>query len=106
MENASVAGDVVAAASALAGLILVYLGALVTGYSSYHPQERKSVRASHVRRARVAVGGVASSLLAASLALVGKWQAVPRLVDASVILVLVSLACGIVITYLTKREIV
>jgi hypothetical protein len=46
-----VSGDVVSASTALAGLILVFLGATSTSYDSYQATERGAVRSRYQRRA-------------------------------------------------------
>lgn len=66
-------GDVVAGATALAGLILVFLGATSTVFSSYTKEEQRAVRSRFQRRAWFAFIGFALALLSAALALVGKW---------------------------------
>jgi hypothetical protein len=68
-----VSGDVVTASTALAGLILVFLGATSTSYDTYEPTERGTVRGRYQRRAWFAFIGFALALASALLALIGKW---------------------------------
>jgi len=68
-----VSGDVIAAATALAGLILVFLGATSTSYDSYQKTEQGAVRGRYQRRAWFAFVGFVLALLSAFLALLGKW---------------------------------
>jgi hypothetical protein len=56
----SLTGDVIAAGAALAGLILVYLGSVATGYAGYERTQQGTVRASFQRRAWFGVVGVVS----------------------------------------------
>jgi hypothetical protein len=67
-------GDLVAAATTLAGLVLVFLGATYTSYQSYAPILRdRTVRDRFRRRAWFVFTGFALSLVAAFSALIGKW---------------------------------
>lgn len=68
-----IAGDVAGAATALAGLILVFLGATAASFESYQKQEQRSVIGRYQRRAWLAFVGFCLALLAVPLALVGKW---------------------------------
>jgi uncharacterized membrane protein len=65
--------DIVAATSALAGFILVYLGAVATSFSTFDAEQQTSVRAAFVRRAWFAFGGIILALLSICLAILGKW---------------------------------
>jgi uncharacterized membrane protein len=60
----------VGAATALAGLILVFLGAISASFASYHKQEQAAVRARFQTRAWIAFVGFTLALLSAALALV------------------------------------
>lgn len=73
MNGLAVSGEVAGAGTALAGLILIYIGSLATGYDSYQPQEQKSVKGRFQRRAWIAFAGFVLALLAAALAIIGKW---------------------------------
>ena len=66
-------GDVIAASSALAGLIVVYLGSVVASYASYDRTQQGTVRASFQRRAWFAVIGVVLAIAACGCAVMGKW---------------------------------
>lgn len=69
-----VSGDVVAAATTLAGLVLVFLGATFASYESYDPIQRgTALRARYKHRAWFIFVGFALAVLAALLALAGKW---------------------------------
>jgi hypothetical protein len=69
----SLSGDVIAGGAALAGLILVYLGSVATGYSGFTAEQQRSVRTSFQRRAWFAVVGVVLSIAASGTAVLGKW---------------------------------
>jgi hypothetical protein len=59
--------------TALAGLILVYLGFLIGSFEAYLPEQQRAVRSRYRRRAIFALIGFAASLAAAILALSGYW---------------------------------
>jgi hypothetical protein len=69
-----VSGDVAASATTLGGLVLVFLGATFAHYDSYDPIQRgREFRARSQRRAWFIFIGFALAVLAALLALFGKW---------------------------------
>lgn len=105
MDSISIAGEIVGASTALAGLILVYLGGLAASYASYQPQERKSVKASHQKRAWIAFSGLALALLAAALGLLGKWLPSEAMADVGAVLLFVAFAFGLGTALVTVLEI-
>ena len=68
----SVASDIVAAGTALAGLILVYLGAVAVRYETLDPKDQSASRDVYRRHARRAFRGVVIALVAAIAALTAK----------------------------------
>jgi uncharacterized membrane protein len=68
----SVASDVAAAGSALAGLILVYLGAVAVRYETLDPKDQSSSRDVYRRHARRAFRGLVLALVATVAALAAK----------------------------------
>ncbi|MBZ9737973.1 hypothetical protein [Mesorhizobium sp. CO1-1-4] len=83
--NVSLASDLSGAAAALAGLILVFLGATVAAYDGYNATQQGTVVARYRRRAAFAFFGFVLSLLSAGLALAGQWLAVGGWLIASAI---------------------
>jgi hypothetical protein len=67
-----VAGDIASAASAVAGLTLVFIGAISSSFDSYQKAEQSTIRFRYQRRAWFAFVGFALALLATSLALISK----------------------------------
>jgi hypothetical protein len=59
--------------TALAGLILVFLGAVFTSFDSYHPDQQADVAAKYKNRALISLIGFLSALVSASLALGAQW---------------------------------
>ena len=67
-----VGGDISAAAAALAGLLLVFLGAIAVAFEGYQPQERNPIRGRYQRRAWLAFVGFIFSILACATGIAGK----------------------------------
>lgn len=65
-------GDVVAAGAAIAGLMLVYMGALSANYSTYEAIAKKAVKGSFRRRIWFAFAGVALNAAAIPFGLAAK----------------------------------
>lgn len=105
MDGIAVAGEVAGAGTALAGLILVYLGALVTGFEGFQPQERRSNKPRFTKRAWIAFAGVILALLSALCGIAGKGLPSPCIANVGVVLLLLSFIWGGFIAYLTVREI-
>ena len=72
LDIVSVASDIAAAGTALAGLILVYLGAVAVRYETLDPKEQSSARDVYRRHARRAFRGLVIALVAAMAALTAK----------------------------------
>lgn len=105
MNGISVASEVAGAATALAGLILVYLGSIGASFASFERTQQGAVLASHQRRAWLAFGGVLIALLAAVLAVLAKWLPCEPLADAAVIILFISFGGGVISALLTVLEI-
>jgi hypothetical protein len=101
----SFAGDVLAGSTALAGLILVYLGSLAAGYAAYDTTQQPAVRPSFQRRAWFGFVGLAVAILAAAFALTAKWAGVNWMASTAAILLLVAFVWGILTALLTVLEI-
>jgi hypothetical protein len=87
----NVAGDVASAATALAGLILVFLGAIASSFASYQKQEQASVRSRFQLRAWLAFVGFVLALLSAALAVAGRWLALECAALLAIVLLFVAL---------------
>lgn len=83
-----IAGDILAAATALAGLLLVFMGAVSTAYDSYEAQQKSAVLSQFRWRAWLAFAGFILSLLAAIFALAAKWFDCSALANVSACLLL------------------
>ena len=100
-----VSGDVITASTALAGLILVYLGATSTSYDSYEATERGAVRGRYQRRAWFAFTGFALALTSVLLALIGKWLHQDCAALAALVLFAVALFWALLAALFSVREI-
>ena len=105
MNGLNVAAEVVTAGTALAGLILIYIGSVVTGYGTYQPQEQKAVRSKFQARAWLAFAGFALSLLAAALGVLAKWLDSACIGNVSVWFLLGAFLWGVFATVQAIREI-
>lgn len=105
MNALGIVGEVVTAATALAGLILVYLGSLASAFDGFEPDQKSSVRRRFTWRAWLAFVGMVVAILAGALAIVGGWLSVPCLAGAAVALLLIAFLWGIALALLTVLEI-
>ena len=105
IDPSDIAGDVVAGSTALAGLLLVYLGSLATGYGGYDATQQHSVLVPYKRRAWFAFGAITIALVSAGTALFGKWADADWLTSIAAMLLLFSFCLGVVTAFLTVQEI-
>jgi hypothetical protein len=105
MNAAHLADQVLTGATALAGLILVFLGNVVSSYEGYAPQAKSSVRGRFRRRGWFAFAGFASSLVSALLALSYNWLDWDSLIITAIFLLAASLVCAFVAALLEVRDI-
>jgi hypothetical protein len=68
----SAAGDLASAATALGGLLLVFIGMVASGFGSYDTEDQSSVRKAFLVKGGFALAGFILALIAAALALGGK----------------------------------
>lgn len=98
-------GDIASAATALGGLLLVFIGAVSTGYGSYDAAARKAVRKGFLVKGLLALAGFFLALIAAALAVAGKVVASPCLVIGAVACLGVSFLVVCVAAVLSVMEI-
>jgi hypothetical protein len=91
-----IGGDILAAATALAGLLLVFMGAVSTTYDSYATAQKSAVRPKYRRRVWLAFAGFILSVAAAAFALAAKWFDCSGLVNVSVTLLLIGFAIAVI----------
>lgn len=100
-----VSAEVMGSATALAGLVLVFLGAISGSFDSYQKTEQNAVRGRYSRRAWFAFVGFVLALLSAALALIGKWWAFECAALASIVLLLAALIWVLIAALSSVREI-
>ena len=105
MDGAAVSEEVVGAATALAGLILIYIGTQAASFGSYNAQEQKTVRGRFQKRAWLAFVGFVLALMAAALGVIGKWIGSACTSNVSVWALLAAFAWALFATVQTVREI-
>jgi len=99
------ANDVLTGATALGGLILVYLGSVVSAFGACDAQQKRSVVAAFRKRAWFAFVGFAVAILSALCALAGKWLHVECVAGLSIVLLFISLVLAIGTGWATVQEI-
>jgi Zn-dependent protease len=72
LDLVSITSDIAAAGTALAGLILVYLGAAAVRYETLNPKDQVAGRDDYRRHARRAFRGLVIALIAAIAAMTAK----------------------------------
>ena|SRR5437763_12177381 len=91
-----IAGDILAAATALAGLLLVFMGAVSTAYDLYAKDQKASVRSKYQYRVWLAFAGFVLSVAAAVFALAAKWFDCSSLANVSIVLLLLGFAIALI----------
>lgn len=99
------ASDIIGAGTALAGLILVFLGSVSNGFEAYAPQERRSVVKKYRRRSWAALIAFVLALGAALLGLLSKWLHCGALTAGGLILLVLSFVAVVIIAWTEVREI-
>jgi hypothetical protein len=99
------AGDIAAAATALSGLLLVYMGMVTTSYESFGPDAKSAVRAKFKFRMGIALAGIYCALAAAVGSLSGKWFKCEGLVWFSFLAILVSLILILIFVTIAYKDI-
>jgi uncharacterized membrane protein YhaH (DUF805 family) len=99
-----VGGDVSAAAAALAGLLLVFLGSLSTTFDGYQKQEQGTVRGRYQRRAWVAFIGFIFAILAAAGGIAGKALHQECIAIAAITCLVIALAVSLLAALFSAME--
>lgn len=101
-----ISGDLAAAATALAGLMLVFMGAVSTGFDAYDAAQQTAVKGKYLRRVWLAFAGFLSSLIAAACGLLGKWYQCDALVGWSLLILLLGgFSTAVVAAVVTARDV-
>ena len=97
-------GDISAAGTALAGLLLVFIGAVTVGFESFEKQDQGAVLAKFRLRGWLALLGFLLALAAAALSLAGKWAADASLIAGSAWCLAISFVFASVTAVLTVLD--
>ena len=100
----AIAGVIVGAGTALAGLILVFLGGIFTSYESYDADQQTAVRSKYILRASLALAGFITALLAAGFGLAAHWLCPCSLVYGGAILLSVAFVLILVVAIMAVRD--
>jgi uncharacterized membrane protein YhaH (DUF805 family) len=100
-----VGGDVSAAAAALAGLLLVFIGSISTTFDSYAKQEQGAVRGRYQRRVWFAFVGFIFAILATAFGIAGKSLHQECIATAAIACLVISLAVSLFAALFSAMEI-
>jgi hypothetical protein len=100
-----IAGDIIQAGAALAGLMLVFVGNAVAGFATFPKEDQRAVLSQFSQRACFGFWGVLVSLLAAFFAVLAKWNGVNALAIVAAILLIVALGWAGVCAWSTAKEV-
>jgi hypothetical protein len=104
-DSIGIAGDVITGATALAGLILVYLGSVASSFAAFEREQQTTIKSTFQLRAWFGFAGMVVAIISAALALAGKWANNDCIVTLAGALLLIAFLWGAAIAFLTVREI-
>jgi hypothetical protein len=99
------ASDIITAGTALAGLLLVFIGNAVSDFQGYDAETSDLVRSRYKRKAGFALAGFGLSLLSVLLAFVDKICCLPIALAGALILLLLSIIATAISGFTLAREI-
>jgi hypothetical protein len=99
------AGDIIQASAALAGLMIVFVGSAVASFGTFTREQQNAVRDVHRQRAWFGFWGAILALAAALAAVIAKWNGLNGLAIAAGYLLIASLGWAGVCVWATAREI-
>jgi ABC-type dipeptide/oligopeptide/nickel transport system permease subunit len=99
-----VGGDVSAAAAALAGLLLVFIGAISTTFDGYERQEQGTVRSRYQRRTWFAFAGFLFAILAAAAGIAAKAFHQECVAVAGMVCLVIALGVSLIVGFLSAME--
>ena len=98
-------GLVFTGGTALAGLILVFLGGIFTAFDAYDATQQKSVRSKYRTRAYTALAGFVASLVAAILVIPAHWIAPACLLNAALIFLILAFGSTLAVAFMAVSDI-
>ena len=102
----TLAGDLFTGGTALAGLILVFLGGILSAYDLFPPADRSFVRRRYRINGALALGGFFSALVAAILALAAKWCVLPSLLLSAAVALASAFALAMLLAVIAFWELI
>lgn len=105
INGLSIAGDIIQAAAALAGLLVIFVGNAVVSFGAYNKAEQRAVLAAHKQRAWFGFWGVVLALSAVLFAVLAKWNNLNGLAVLAGILLLIALVWAAVCAWSAAREV-
>lgn len=91
--------------TALAGLILVFLGGVLNAYESFDPASREFAKQKYRFRIKASLFGFLSAVLSALSALAYYWFSRPYIIQVSLFAMLVSFGLLMLIAILAVKEV-
>jgi len=91
--------------TALAGLILVFLGVVLAGYESYDATEKPGVRCRYQRRGYLTFAGFLAALVSAWLAMLTNWVQSPILTYGALVTLGLAFLLLVVVAFMAVRDI-
>lgn len=105
MDTTTLVSMLFSGGTALAGLILVFLGGTINAFDSYSPMEKPSVQKKYRYRAWISFAGFFSAILSALSALAWNWIRSPFWEYISLTTILISFIFVIVLAVLSVKEV-
>lgn len=105
MDASHVSDELLTASTALAGLILVFVGNAVAGYDSYDARQQHAVKQKYQNRGWTGFVGFVAALGSALFALIYNWICAAWLVYVSAFLLFFSLASVCFAAFVQVKEI-
>lgn len=105
LDALGIAGDIIQAAAALAGLLVVFTSNAVSGYSSFQKEHQRAVRAEYRKRAWFGFWGVLLAVTSVLAAVLAKMNSLNGLAIVAAVLLVMALGWSAVCAWYTAREV-
>ena len=104
IDYTEIVKQVFAGSTALAGLVLVFLGGVLTAYETYDAEQKSTIRGRFKRRAWIAFSGFVAALTSASLSLLFHWNPASWVFCGCILSLSVSFAILLVMGFLSLQD--
>ncbi len=105
LSPAEFAGNLATAATSMAGLLLVFIGATNTSFKGYDTASQRAVAPKFKLRGLLALGGFLLALVAAVLSLVGRWNDGVSYVEGAVVCLILAFLIASIAAIITVLDI-